>query len=431
MTAPPGLRKGWCPGALRPMPAKDGLLVRLRPTAGRLSATALRAIARAGREHGNGRFDLTSRAHLQMRGIRAERLPHLHETLRAHGLLDATAAGEALRNLLVSPLAGLEGPDVGAVAAALEAALVADASLQGLPGKFAVSIDDGSALSLGAVPADIRFVRVAPGSFAIGLGGTDADAALVATCTMPGIVPAALGLARAFLQCSASAAGDVHRMRDLLRLTPPQTIAAAAGLAPSPDLAPIVPAVTPLCPIGLLRLGSGTSCLGLGAAFGRLDASMLEQAAETAESFGTGEIRLTPWRSVLVTGVARMPEPGSIANLARHGFITDPRDARRAVAACVGAAGCESATTDTRSDAAALAVLARKIAPEGVTLHVSGCAKGCARPKTTAVVLVAREGCYDMVRDGTAAATPQLRGLSLADAAGLLETMGQERLGSS
>ncbi|MGX1077699.1 sulfite reductase beta subunit-like hemoprotein [Bradyrhizobium elkanii] len=37
--------KGWCPGALRPMRSGDGLVVRIRPRAGRLDAAQAAGIA--------------------------------------------------------------------------------------------------------------------------------------------------------------------------------------------------------------------------------------------------------------------------------------------------------------------------------------------------------------------------------------------------
>ena len=41
--------QGWCPGALRPMQSGDGLVVRVRPQAGRLTAAQAAGIANAAR----------------------------------------------------------------------------------------------------------------------------------------------------------------------------------------------------------------------------------------------------------------------------------------------------------------------------------------------------------------------------------------------
>ena len=64
--------KGWCPSALRPMQSGDGFVVRIRPHGGRLSAEQAEGIADLAERHGNGLIDLTGRANLQIRGVRAD-----------------------------------------------------------------------------------------------------------------------------------------------------------------------------------------------------------------------------------------------------------------------------------------------------------------------------------------------------------------------
>ncbi|MFN7225608.1 MAG: precorrin-3B synthase, partial [Paracoccaceae bacterium] len=58
--------RGWCPGALRPMLSGDGLVVRVRPPAGALSAAQAAGIAALAARHGNGFVELTNRANLQL-----------------------------------------------------------------------------------------------------------------------------------------------------------------------------------------------------------------------------------------------------------------------------------------------------------------------------------------------------------------------------
>ena len=86
--------RGWCPGALRPMPSGDGWLVRIRPPGGVLTPAQAAGIARAARAHGNGVLDLSQRANLQLRGVRPEahaalidawQLQHHAIEWRAHG----------------------------------------------------------------------------------------------------------------------------------------------------------------------------------------------------------------------------------------------------------------------------------------------------------------------------------------------------------
>ncbi len=55
----------------------------------------------------------------------------------------------------------------------------------------------------------------------------------------------------------------------------------------------------------------------------------------------------------------------------------------------------------------------RPLARPGLTLHVSGCAKGCAHAGPAALTLVGRDGRYDLVRNGRAGDAPTLTGLSV------------------
>jgi precorrin-3B synthase len=53
----------------------------------------------------------------------------------------------------------------------------------------------------------------------------------------------------------------------------------------------------------------------------------------------------------------------------------------------------------------------------GISPHVSGCEKGCAHPRQAPITLVARDGRYDLIRDGKPSDTPAFRDLSLEQAA--------------
>src|SRR5206468_1959881 len=106
---------------------------------------------------GNGHIDLTRRANLQIRGLREDGLPALHDALDRLGLLE----DEAARNVMVAPLAG---PEVRALASALGHALPRDASP-----KFGALVDDGP-LSIVGERADIA-LAVSGDGVAVRLGG--------------------------------------------------------------------------------------------------------------------------------------------------------------------------------------------------------------------------------------------------------------------
>jgi precorrin-3B synthase len=417
------LRKGRCPGALAPMQAQDGLLVRLRISGGVVAASTMRQLAEAGRRYGNGLFDLSSRGNLQLRGVTEASWPFLVDALGHLGLIDNDAAGEAVRNVLISPLAGFGAAiDVGPIGKALEAKLVGASDLHRLPGKFSFLIDDGGALSLANASADVRFdYRRRFDDFNVSIGCGASDSIALGTCGSGEIVDVALRLAGAFLDLRSPMTDPPRRMRELISRCGALAIADKAGLRLTPTHrgeAGEVPS-----PIGLLDIGQGLFGFGAAAAFGRLTAAMLDATAEAAEIFGAEETRLTPWRALIIPRV----DAGRCDALRQHfaaaDFIVDTEDARLAIAACSGAAGCARGTTHTHADALALASTARRLLKTGIALHVSGCAKGCANSTATPYTLVANAGLYDLSINAAGLDPSLAQGLTLAGARKMLEAI--------
>jgi precorrin-3B synthase len=210
-------------------------------------------------------------------------------------------------------------------------------------------------------------------------------------------------------------------MTGLLARVGPAAILNAAGLepvseqeAPRGQAAPVAPRVLGLHDLRRVR------ALGVGAPFGRLDAQKLDMLADEAGTAG-GELRLTPWRAVLIVG--EKIDAALAARLRDAGFVLADDDPIRSVAACPGAPACANASTSTQDDARRLAPLARRLASRGVALHVSGCAKGCAHAKSAPVTAVARGGRYDLVLDGRAGDAPALRGMAVEQLGPLLQML--------
>ncbi len=357
MSAP--VVQGWCPGALRPMQTGDGLVVRVRPHAGRLTPAQAAGMAAAARAHGNGLIDLSARGNVQLRGITAASHAPLITDLAALGLIDRDLAAETRRNITVSPFARAD-----ALAAALEEAL---ASAPDLPAKFGFVLDPGPQRWLSRTPGDIRIEGAAGGGLVL-----RADGLPTGLCVTEAEAPAkALALAHWFVQAGGVTAGR-GRMAALIArgILPP----ADPGGSAQPALAAGPP------PPGLRPEGAL-----LGIAFGQLQATTLAALA------GLGhDLRLTPWRMLLVEGASAMP---AIPDL-----ICDPADPLLRVIACTGAPGCPQALQPTRP-------LARALAPHvrpGVTLHVSGCAKGCAHPAPADLTLTATATGFALIRLGRA-----------------------------
>ena len=366
--------KGWCPSALRPMLSGDGLVVRLRPRGGRLSSAQAAGIAELSACHGNGLIDLTGRANLQIRGVRGESHEPLIEGLDRLGLVDAELDAETQRNVLVSPFWNAGG-DIQSLAAELEQAL-AKRPL-GLPEKFGFAVDCGERRVLAQAPADIRIERGGDGSLIV-----RADGAPRGRIVSRGeAIETALSLAGWFV-ASGGAKGGRGRM--------------AAHLATTDlphELAQTEPAPTTASPGPGIHLTGALVAL----AFGQLQSATLTYLASLAPG-----LRMTAWRMIFLEGLREMPM--------QEGLVTRADDPILRVIACTGAPGCPEAHAETRTLAASLA----PHLPEDVTLHVSGCAKGCAHPGPSEVTLVGAADGYDLVRHGSPRDVPAMRGLTPA-----------------
>ncbi len=155
------LRKGWCPSVLRPMASGDGLIVRVSLNNGRLSPVLARALARYAHRFGNGLFDLSARANLQLRGVSDVTLLPLQDELHTLGLAETEEAPSAARNVLASPLAGIDPQailDIGPCVELLRDRLAREMILHSLPAKFGFIVDDGGALSLASEKTDVVFL---------------------------------------------------------------------------------------------------------------------------------------------------------------------------------------------------------------------------------------------------------------------------------
>lgn len=374
MTAPiiqAPIIQGWCPGALRPMQSGDGLVVRTRPRGGRLTPDQARAIADLSTAHGNGLIDLSSRANVQLRGVTEASHPALIEGLRALDLIDATAEAEARRNIVITPFWEATDATQDLAAQLTEALAAADAFA--LPGKFGFVIDTASAPVLREVSADI-WLETGPDGLLLAV----ADHALAKPVTAASAIAEAIALARWFIAEGGVTEGR-GRMSALLKRR-----ALPEGFT-SPRL-PAAPSPTP-----------GTTAQGqlVGFEFGQMHAETLAALADL------GQLRITPWRMLLIEALTQAPQI--------PGLITDAADPMLRVIACTGAPGCLQAQAATRP-------LARKLAPRLTEiLHVSGCAKGCAHPTSAPLTLTATPNGFALIRNGTASGAPHRVGLSAAD----------------
>lgn len=196
---------------------------------------------------------------------------------------------------------------------------------------------------------------------------------------------------------------EARRLRDL-QADLVLELSAQTALEPTTPPSPRNPAPR----AGILNVKNDKAVL-LALPFGRCTVTQLEQAASWSAHFGAGEIRLSFTRGILIPGVSRGHLTELLDEARRSGFITEEADPRLSLHACPGKPDCAGAQTHAPLDALMIAQACKHLLVQGVTLHVSGCAKGCAHPGKSDLTLVGRaDGRYDIVHQGCSRDVPFL-----------------------
>ena len=349
--------KGWCPTAEQPMASGDGLIVRLRPRYGRLTREAVVSVLELSERFGNTMIDVTSRANLQLRGVSEKNHTELLSALYDLALIDPEQEAQPGRNLILAPYwdhGGLGEKLAGEFYDRL-------AELPPLPSKFGFSIDMEGQSSLQNVSADIRLEILDAKTVLIYADGTTAGRAV----SKENAVSAMHQLAEWFVRTGGRQAGRMAR--HLLTQPLPE------------DWQEVTRSVRQHSLLHPGQIDLGTV---VGVPFGQSSASALR---ELMNDSAAAAIRLTPWRSLLLEGVKA---------LQTKGFILSPQQNLGQANACSGAPACQAATVETRKFAQILSAKTAK------SLHVSGCAKGCAFPKTAEITITGHNGRYDLILNG-------------------------------
>ncbi|MGC4939710.1 precorrin-3B synthase [Kribbella sp. DT2] len=354
--------------------AADGGLARVRLPGGVLSPMQLRVLSEASRELGDGNLELTSRGNIQIRALRAP--GELSDRLYDAGLLPSITH-ERVRNILASPLSGLDGSyDLQALVGELDRGLCASPRLAELPGRFLFALDDGRG-DLAAVGADVG-VRVVRDQLALLLAGEDTGVRL-APAEAPLVM---LRAAEAFLD-ERDGEWRLGELADGVAKVLSRLGYSRSGGQQQAD-AEELPAGGPV------RAGVyGPELLVATVPLGSLGP---EQAAVLAEA---GRLRVTPWRSVVVVGA-------DADRLQQTGLVVDSESPWNRVTACAGKPGCGKALADVRRDA-------RRVTPalpkNQRPVHWSGCERRCGQPAGDFVDVLALTDGYSV--DGSEAVTAE------------------------
>jgi precorrin-3B synthase len=391
-------RRGACPGLSVPMPTGDGLLVRFLPT-GTVPLAAFVALCKAAGRHGNGIIEITARGSIQVRGLKPDSAPRFADAIAALNI--AASEGVPVHTNALAGIDPAEVLDAGALAAELRRALAHSSLPAQLAQKVSVAIDGGGTIPLDGLAADVRLCAArandAPLLF-VSIAGDGASASGLGAVAVADGVAAAMRL----LEVVAERERDA-RVRDVLAAEGDRPFRAA--------IADLLVAATRRSgagkcsnAIGTHPLRDGSLACGIGLPFGHADATSLKRLAERAKSAGAAGLRAAPNRMLVVVGLSDETASAFVGNAERLGFIVRADDPRRHVIACAGAPICASGHIAARAIGPMIAKVA---APNSdFTVHVSGCAKGCAHSGTAALTVVGTTAACALIAAGSVRDAP-------------------------
>lgn len=394
-------RRGACPSLFEPMPTGDGLLARLPPFAAPLPLATFVELCGAADACGNGIVEVTQRGSLQIRGLTPSSAVRLAEAAQRLGI--ERDVGPAV---ISNPLAGLnalEAMDPAGFVAALREALSKASFVVRLSPKVSIVVDNGGALHLDGVSADIRLrAEATPAGvlFHVAVGGDASTAAPIGAMAPEDAIGGVLGLLATIAQH-----GRAVRARDIV---------AAEGSGPFRSaiqemLIDVPPpgGRPPAEPVGVHRLRDGRFAVGISLAFGQAEAAVLATLARTAERLGASGVVPAERRSLIVMGFPPETANSFINEAENLGFVTKAGDPRRQIIACAGTPACAQGEMPARALGPAIAAAAEALLDGSLQIHISGCAKGCAHAGAAALTFVGAEGGCGLAVNGSARTTPR------------------------
>jgi sulfite reductase (ferredoxin) len=374
-------------------------MMRVRIPGGQLTATQLRAVGGIARELGRDRADVTDRQNIQFHWIRIEDVPEIWRRLEAVGLSTLTACGDAPRNILGCPVAGIDASQVLDATPALrrtEALAAGNQAFTNLPRKWKTAISGCSTYCTVHEINDVSFVGVSgphgdPG-FDLWVGGglstnpmlAQRLGAYVAPELVPDVWAAVTGL---FRDHGYRRLRHRARLKFLVKDWGPQRFREVLerdylghALPDGPEPPP--PGAGSRDHVGVHRQVDGRYYVGVAPAVGRTSGSQLLEVADLAEHFGSGRVRTTAEQKLLVLDVSERDVSDLVSELSARDLVADPSTFRRGTMACTGLEFCKLAVVETKSRAQRLTAELERRLPgfdTPISINVNGCPNACAR----------------------------------------------------
>ena len=386
-------------------PNQNSYMCRLRMPNGILAHWQFAGVADLAERYGGGYAHVTTRANLQVREIEAKNAVAMVEAVQDLGLCSRGSGADNIRNVTGSPTAGIDPQelvDTRPYAREWHFHILNERALYGLPRKFNVGFDGGGIIPVLEDTNDIGFqavevkegCEVAPGVwFRLMIGGITghrdfaretgvvvkpADATKVADAIVRVFIDHGdrTDRTKARLKYVIDRLG-LDKVLGLVEEKLGRKLDRVVGNAFAPR-----PRFDRAAHIGVhAQKQPDRNWIGVVLPVGKMTTGQIRGLAQIARDLGDGDIRLTVWQNLIISGVRSESVKATQARIEALGLSTSTNSIRAGLVACTGNVGCKFAASDTKRHAEEIARWCEsRVALDGpVNIHLTGCHHSCAQ----------------------------------------------------
>jgi sulfite reductase (ferredoxin) len=377
----------------------DYFMMRIGIPNGIVSASQLRVIGGIARKYARNLADITVRQNIQLHWLTIESLPEIVGALDAAGLSPKGACGDVVRNVTGCPLAGVAADeliDASPLALEISELLKANPDFYNLPRKFKISVTGCPSWCSYPEINDVGLTAVKKNGevgFSLRVGGGLSNEPHLAVRLDSFILPdQAARVARAVAEIFR----DQQVLRESRERARLKYLFMKEGWTAEIFLAELqsrldftlLRGAPEQVPNDVFRdhVGvhpqrqPGLSYVGASVLRGRLTGEQVEAAAELAERFGSGALRVTVSQNLLLIDIPNAKAAELVSELGKIGLQVEGSSFWRGAVACTGTEFCKLAITETKGFTRWLVDELEERLPEfdqQLKLNVTGCPNSC------------------------------------------------------
>jgi ferredoxin-nitrite reductase len=396
-------------------PNQTSYMCRLRIPNGILKHWQFAGVADLAERFGGGYSHITTRANIQIREIPPKHSVRLLEGIQDIGLCSRGSGADNIRNVTGTPTAGIDPQeliDTREYAREWHYHILNDRSLTGLPRKFNVAFDGAGKIAVLEDTNDIAFaaVEVKDGFgvdagvwFRLGIGGITGHRDFAKDTGIIVKPEDATKVADAIVRVFVDTGDRTNRLKARLKyvldsmgvekflIAVEEKLGRKLVRAPTDAIA-VRPKFDRMAHIGVhAQKQPELNWIGVVLPVGKLTCDQMRGLAKIAQDLGDGDIRLTVWQNLLISGVRSENVALATAAIEKLGLAVQASQIRAGLIACTGNAGCKFAASDTKRHAAEIGdwCETRVQIETPLNIHLTGCHHSCAQHYISDVGLLA------------------------------------------